>query len=161
MVSTGVGRVRDPTMSDVARVAGVSHQTVSRVLNGHPHVSEGTRTRVHAAIVEVGYRRNRAARALATGGSQGRDLVSLHPALHGPASALAATVEAAADAGLAVLVTTVPSVSRRTVIEAVQRLLDQRVPGLLAITVVDEATQALAEELTDVPMVHLGVTSTS
>ena len=57
-------------MTDVARLAGVSHQTVSRVLNGHPSVREETAGRVRAAIAELGYRPNRAARALVTGRSQ-------------------------------------------------------------------------------------------
>ena len=52
-------------MTDVARLAGVSHQTVSRVLNDHPNVREQTRRRVQAAITELGYRPNRAARVLA------------------------------------------------------------------------------------------------
>ncbi len=45
-------------MHDVARLAGVSHQTVSRVLNGHPHVSSATRARVVAAMRELDYRPN-------------------------------------------------------------------------------------------------------
>lgn len=57
-------RRRPPAMSDVAEVAGVSHQTVSRVLNDHPSVRPETRDRVLAAISELGYRRNSAARAL-------------------------------------------------------------------------------------------------
>jgi DNA-binding LacI/PurR family transcriptional regulator len=61
---------REPAMTDVARLAGVSHQTVSRVLNGHPNVTAQTRLRVDAAIRELGYRPNRAARTLATGRSQ-------------------------------------------------------------------------------------------
>src|SRR5660397_81096 len=62
--------VRGPSMHDVAARAGVSHQTVSRVLNGFEGVRPGTRDRVVAAITELGYRRNVAARSLATGRSQ-------------------------------------------------------------------------------------------
>ncbi|MGH3249525.1 MAG: LacI family DNA-binding transcriptional regulator, partial [Trebonia sp.] len=53
-------------MTDVAKLAGVSHQTVSRVLNDHPNVREQTRLRVQAAINELGYRPNKAARLLVT-----------------------------------------------------------------------------------------------
>ena len=153
----GTTRVpRTPAMTDVARVAGVSHQTVSRVLNGHPSVREETADRVRAAIAELGYRQNRAARALATGRSQVLGVVSPHSTLYGPASMLAATAEAAAVAGFAVSVSSVPSVSRRTVVQAVERLLDQRVAGLLVVASVNAATEALADVLTDVPVVHLG-----
>ena len=55
---------RAPGMVDVAREAGVSHVTVSRVLNGHPSVRPETRARVEAAIEKLGYRRNSVARAL-------------------------------------------------------------------------------------------------
>jgi DNA-binding LacI/PurR family transcriptional regulator len=57
---------RGPVMNDVARLAGVSHQTVSRVLNAHPGVLPETEARVRAAITELGYRRNSSARALVT-----------------------------------------------------------------------------------------------
>ena len=63
------GPARGPAMVDVARLAGVSHQTVSRVINDHPRVSPDTRQRVQAAMQELGYRPNRAARALARGRS--------------------------------------------------------------------------------------------
>ena len=55
-----------PVMADVAKVAGVSHQTVSRVINGMPNIKDSTRKRVEAAIKELGYRPNTAARALVT-----------------------------------------------------------------------------------------------
>ncbi len=76
--------VRDPAMTDVARLAGVSHQTVSRVLNGHPNVREQTRLRVQAAIAELGYRPNRAARALVTGRSQVIGVVAYATSITGP-----------------------------------------------------------------------------
>ena len=60
----GQERGRRPGMVDVARRAGVSHQTVSRVLNNPASVRPATRERVLAAIEELGYRRNMAARAM-------------------------------------------------------------------------------------------------
>ena len=59
-----MGRI--PGMVDVAREAGVSHVTVSRVLNDHPSVRPETRARVEAAIEKLGYRPNSVARALKT-----------------------------------------------------------------------------------------------
>lgn len=56
-----------PTMHDVARVAGVSVSTVSRVVNNERYVHPDTRTRVVAAIAELGFQRNEAARALRPG----------------------------------------------------------------------------------------------
>lgn len=60
---------RKPTIRDVAAVAGVSHGTVSRVINGGHWVSAEARAAVEAAIRETGYTANHAARSLATGRS--------------------------------------------------------------------------------------------
>jgi DNA-binding LacI/PurR family transcriptional regulator len=60
------GRAARPTMEDVARLTGVSHQTVSRVLNDHPNVRAPTRANVLAAIRALGYRPNAAVRSLVT-----------------------------------------------------------------------------------------------
>ena len=51
-------------MADVAKLAGVSHQTVSRVLHDSPHVRADTRERVLEAMRKLEYRPNRVARAL-------------------------------------------------------------------------------------------------
>jgi DNA-binding LacI/PurR family transcriptional regulator len=53
-----------PTMKDVARVAGVSHMTVSRVVNGDPGVLPATAARVEQAVRTLGYQRNEMARHL-------------------------------------------------------------------------------------------------
>lgn len=58
-------RSQAPTMSDVAKLAGVSPMTVSRVMNGDAKVSEKTRNRVYAAVAELNYVPNQAARGLA------------------------------------------------------------------------------------------------
>jgi len=59
-----------PTMLDVAKLAGVSYQTVSRVINDHPYVSSDVRQRVKAAIKTLGYRPSKAATKLASKSSK-------------------------------------------------------------------------------------------
>jgi LacI family transcriptional regulator len=59
------GRVAKPTINDVARLAGVSKKTVSRVINRSPFLNEDTRERVEKVIRELGYVPNPQARALA------------------------------------------------------------------------------------------------
>ncbi|QUX27844.1 LacI family DNA-binding transcriptional regulator [Nocardiopsis akebiae] len=65
MAKTGAGRKR-PTLEMVAQRAGVGRGTVSRVINGSAQVSPRTREAVHAAIAELGYSPNQAARTLVT-----------------------------------------------------------------------------------------------
>ncbi len=146
---------REPAMTDVARLAGVSHQTVSRVLNGHPNVREQTRMRVRMAIAELGYRPNRAARVLATGTSQVIGFVSRSSTLYGPASMLAALAEAALQHGFAVNVESVRTLERQPVADAIGRLLDQRVAGLVVIAPVESANDALDDLPNDIPLVNV------
>src|SRR5690625_7739106 len=75
-------------MADVARLAGVSHQTVSRVLNDSPAVRPETRERVLRVVEELGYRRNVAARALVTSSSRTFGVVTFGSELYGPSSTL-------------------------------------------------------------------------
>ena len=55
-----------PNIRQVASLAGVSHMTVSRVINDHPSIAPATRERVLEAMRELNYRPNSAARALAS-----------------------------------------------------------------------------------------------
>ena len=142
-------------MTDVARLAGVSHQTVSRVLNDHPNVREQTRLRVRAAITQLGYRPNKAARALATGRSQIIGIVAQNTTLYGPTSLLNAFEQAAAEAGFAVSIGSVSNLDRRSVSAAVERHLDQRVAGLVVIAPVASAGEALDAMPADVPLVTI------
>jgi DNA-binding LacI/PurR family transcriptional regulator len=144
---------REPAMVDVARLAGVSHQTVSRVLNNHPNVRTETAQRVRAAIVELGYRPNRAARALVTGRSQLLGVVALNTTLYGPASLLTAFDQAAGSAGFTVSVGSVGSLDRQSISAVVERHLDMRVAGIVVIAPVASAAEALEGLSTDVPLV--------
>jgi DNA-binding LacI/PurR family transcriptional regulator len=144
---------RDPGMQDVAKLAGVSHQTVSRVLNDHPNVAEHTRRRVRAAIAELGYRPNSAARTLATGRSQVIGVVTQSSTLYGPASTLAALSQAAVSAGFTVSIENVRSLERQPIADAVSHHLDQRVAGLVVIAPVESANAALDSLPANVPLV--------
>lgn len=72
------------TMLDVARKAGVSKATVSRVLAGNRYVSKTTQQKVFKAIEETGYRPNLLARSLATQKSQNIGLIVTHSLFNGP-----------------------------------------------------------------------------
>src|SRR5699024_12602363 len=79
----------------VAAHANVSHQTVSRVVNGATGVKPATRERVEAAIRELGYRRNNAARTLVTSRSGLIGVIAVGSFLYGPTRTLAGIEEAA------------------------------------------------------------------
>lgn len=142
-------------MTDVARLAGVSHQTVSRVLNAHPNVREQTRLRVQAAINELGYRPNKAARLLVTGTSQVIGVVSRSSTLYGPAATLSALAEEAVRRGFTVNVESVRTLERQPIADAIGRHLDQRVAGLVIIAPVESANDALDGIPEDVPLVTI------
>lgn len=98
---------RRPSMADVAARSGVSYQTVSRVLNEPDIVKPATRSRVREAISELGYTRNRAARALKTTRSSLIGMLTDGSALFGPTETTTAIESAARRAGYSVLLTTV------------------------------------------------------
>jgi DNA-binding LacI/PurR family transcriptional regulator len=150
-----VRAVRDPAMTDVAKLAGVSHQTVSRVLNDHPNVSEQTRLRVQAAIAELGYRPNRAARVLATGTSHVIGVVAQASTLYGPMSTLNALAQAVLRHGFTVSIENVRTLDRTPIAEAIGRLRDQRVAGLVVIAPVESANEALDTIPEDIPLVTI------
>ncbi|KJS56114.1 LacI family DNA-binding transcriptional regulator [Streptomyces rubellomurinus] len=147
---------RQPVMADVAKLAGVSHQTVSRVLNGAPHVRPDTRDRVLAAIRELDYRPNSAARTLVTRRSQTLGVVSFDSTLYGPASMLDGIERAARSAGYFVSVTSLRSLDGRSVQEAVDRLRDQGVEGVVVIAPQTSSVSPLAKLSSSVPLVAVG-----
>jgi DNA-binding LacI/PurR family transcriptional regulator len=139
-------------MHDVAALAGVSHQTVSRVLNGGT-VKSQTRTRVLAAMQELDYRPNTAARVLATGRSRTLGVLSLDSTLFGPASTLHAIESAARDARYFLSVASLRSLDRSSVQEALGRLADQAVEGAIVIAPLTSAHQALRGLPSGLPVV--------
>ncbi|WP_285900749.1 LacI family DNA-binding transcriptional regulator [Frankia sp. R82] len=143
-------------MRDVARLAGVSHQTVSRVLNGHPNVREATRQRVLEAVEALGYRRNLAARALVTRRTGTLGIVGFETTLFGPASVLYALEDAARRAGYFVSVTTIRDLDRRSILDALERLRTQSVEAVIALAHKPAITAALAQLPDAFPRVAVG-----
>ena len=148
--------MRAPAMTDVAQLAGVSHQTVSRVINDHPNVRPQTRLRVLAAMQDLGYRPNSAARALASGRSDQIGIVAQPTTLIGPASMLAAVEAAAVHSGYGVSVASVVALDRSSVDDAIERHLEHRVGGILVIAPVISAVEAIRDMDPGVPLVMIG-----
>src|SRR5436309_11782168 len=144
---------RAPVMSDVGRLAGVSHQTVSRVINGSTHVRPETRDRVLEAMRELDYRPNSVARALVTGRSKTLGVVSFDTTLYGPASTLFGIERAAHEAGYFIIVASLTALDRASVLDAVDRLRRQSVDGVLIIAPQQDAADALLHAPPDIPLV--------
>ena len=124
---------RAANIFDVARLAGVSHQTVSRVLNGLPNVRPATKERVEQAIAQLRYSPSPAARALVTRRTRTIGLISPGIADHGPVSIAMHFNLAARLARYNVdTVSTIDS-DPETVRAAVDALLRQRVDAIVAV----------------------------
>lgn len=140
-------------MADVAQLAGVSHQTVSRVVNEHPSVKEETRARVLTAMAELGYRPNLTARALARRQSDTIGVIAFDTTLHGPASTLFSLEQAARTAGYEVHVVTVPDPQPQAFADAVERLVAQSVCGVVVLAPQRAAVQVMAGLPAELPAV--------
>jgi DNA-binding LacI/PurR family transcriptional regulator len=144
---------RPARMADVASVAGVSHQTVSRVLNGLSKVRPETRDRVLAAIEELGYRRNTAARTLVTRRSGSIGVITADMNHFGPASIMRGLESSSRAAGYSLSLVGLPEISATSLREAVDRVLGQAVEAVVII-VAHQAALALAQSLhIEVPLV--------
>lgn len=145
---------RAVSIRDVAAAAGVSYQTVSRVINGHPSVKSSTRELVLVTIEQLGFRPNRAARTLAGGPVQSVTVLTSNTTLYGQRSALQGIEEAARAADFAVGVRVVESEEPAVVRNAVDRALEHG--GALIVLAFDRAsTRTLAAVPPGVAMVAI------
>lgn len=144
---------RAAVMSDVARLAGVSHQTVSRVLNNHPSVRQETRERVLRAVHQLNYRPNALARGLAARRSKVIGVVSFDTILYGPAATLLGIERAARAAGYGINIVTLERLDRSGVAAAIDALSEQSVAGVVLIAPMVSAAVAMHGLPTGVPAV--------
>ncbi|MEU6279976.1 LacI family DNA-binding transcriptional regulator [Streptomyces sp. NPDC047028] len=131
MAKQKAGVERPPGMADVARVAGVSAQTVSRVLSDHPNVQDKTRAKVLAAVDQLGYRRNNAARMLSSGRSRTIGVVTLQTNFYSRAAVTSGIEHAAQAAGYTVSTATTTSLDTSAIEGALSRLADQGAEGII------------------------------
>lgn len=136
--------MKPPVIADVARVAGVSVPTVSRVLSGSVPVGPERRARVMAAIKELGFRPNGAARALATGGQPMIAVFAGDTTRYGYASTLQGIEEAARQAGYMVVISVVETDDKRTVDAAIDHALGQPMAGAIVLEYDPPGVAALA-----------------
>jgi DNA-binding LacI/PurR family transcriptional regulator len=118
-------------MADVAALAGVSGQTVSRVANNRTNVDAITRAKVRAAMRELGYRPNGAARALRSGEFRGIGVIVFELATFGTTRALDAIATAATERGYSVNLMPVLDINQRAVNDAFNQLSAQAVDGVI------------------------------
>lgn len=118
-------------MADVAREAGVSGQTVSRVANGRTNVDEATRARVLAAMRQVGYRPNSAARALRNGRFRSIGVIISSLSTFGNTRTLEAVSAAVVAEGFSIILMPVARPTQGEVSGAFSRLDEQAVDGII------------------------------
>jgi DNA-binding LacI/PurR family transcriptional regulator len=128
-----------PVMADVARLAGVSHQTVSRVINGSSSIRPATKARVEQAIEELGYRPNTAARALVTRRSGIIGIIGTSSALYGPSSVQHSVQEAARAAGYFTSMVPLAEVTPEALHDALDHLARQSVEAIVMIAAQEDA----------------------
>ena len=144
-----------PTMADVAQRAGVSHQTVSRVLNDAAAVRPETRAAVLQAIAELGYRRNQAARALVTRRSGLIGVIVDELRLYGPASTVSSVAQAARVAGYSITLDLLWDVTGSSVSAALEHQLSQAVEAVVLVAAHGEMPEPGVLSGLSVPVIAL------
>ncbi|MCT9820644.1 LacI family DNA-binding transcriptional regulator [Microbacterium sp. W1N] len=146
---------RRPSIRDVARLAGVSHQTVSRVLNDHPSIRPETRERVRAVMSDLSYSPNRAARALVTSRSHTIGILAASATQYGPASSIAAIEAAARARGYWASTANIDPTDPSSIPDGLSHLMAQGIEGLVVIAPQSRVIRALIAQKPDLPYVTL------
>jgi DNA-binding LacI/PurR family transcriptional regulator len=146
------------TIKEVASVAGVSTQTVSRVINERPDVSPETRRRVQEVIKALSYRPSALARSLIKQRSQTLGVVTAGLKFIGPSNALSGIASAAEEAGYSLLLKELPRFDADNIEPIFQALLSRHVDGIIwAVPQVGENRSWINDPPLDVevPLVYL------
>ncbi|MCL8025309.1 LacI family DNA-binding transcriptional regulator [Nocardioides bruguierae] len=145
-------RTKAPTVHDVAKAAGFSAQTVSRVIAGYEGIRPATRLKVEQAIAELGYRPNHAARQLRTSKSTRIGAVVHEMFAYGPSQLLRGAAQRAREAGYSLNIVGVDGADAGSVQDAFETFELERVAGILAITLTEEVRTVVERRPVDVPL---------
>ncbi len=140
---------------DVARLAEVSHQTVSRVLNDHASIRPDTRARVKKAMATLGYRPSFAARALASSKTKILGILSSGTDFTGPAAMVHFMELAAREAGFTAVTVGVDPTDSVSAREGIEHLMNLGVEGLAIVTPQVEIMEQLKAEVVGIPAVTI------
>ncbi|PMK10893.1 LacI family DNA-binding transcriptional regulator [Vibrio splendidus] len=150
------------TFKDVAKLAGVSTQTVSRVTNGSQDVAESTRNKVNAAIKQLGYVPNKGAQMLSRAKSTSVGLVTLDMALHGAAMIANGVRMQAHDMGYGVAFSVVSEPNLANTREAIRELMAQQVDSIILNVPLESAdAEWLVEQYQHLNLIFIDVPSNS
>ncbi|WP_403023080.1 LacI family DNA-binding transcriptional regulator [Salinibacterium sp. GXW1014] len=150
---SGEDKARAANIFDVARLAGVSHQTVSRVVNDHPSVRPATRKRVEDAIRQLRYRPSTNARALVTRRSRTIGVITTGSPDYGPSATLQALTEASRSARYTISITSMLQADPVSMRAAVETLLSQSIEAMVLIAAHRGALDAIQGLDLGVPLV--------
>lgn len=148
------------SLADVGRVAGVSAQTVSRYFTGAGYVGTATRSRIAAAVAELGYRPHRGARSLRARHSGVLGMLSVGELVHGSAQILTGVSHAARELGQMLMIAQVEvgfeaEGWEREVQRALDHFLAEPVDGLILSASFPGVEEMMASARAEVPVVGL------
>ena len=146
---------RQANIYDVARLAKVSHQTVSRVINNNPSIRPETRARVEKAMESLGYRPNLAARALASSKTHMLGILSSDTDFTGPAAMVHYMETAARQSGYFVVSVGIDANDPGSVKEGIDHLMKLAVEGIAVVTPQLEAVEMVRAQVSGIPVVTL------
>jgi DNA-binding LacI/PurR family transcriptional regulator len=145
--------VNAATIYDVARRAGVSHQTVTRFLHGYKGIRPETRARVEAALTELDYRPNSAARLLRSRRTNRIGVLADRIDQSGPARILAAASELAREKGYVLDIVVADGTSAESVAASLAMLLEHQVAGIFATAQTEVVLEELRRQAVAQPLV--------
>lgn len=148
----GGGRAKAATVYDVAELAGVSAQTVSRFLGGYEGIRPVTRAKVEAAIEKLDYRPNRAAQVLRTRQSRRIGVVVHEMFAYGPSSLLRGATRRARDLGYTLTIVGADGEDEAAVTAAFDAFEEEQAAGIMAVTLTDSVRRAVDRRTAGVPV---------